>query len=148
MIKPSRFPRNTSSELWTSFHAYRRVFLGIGAVSIFINLLMLVSPLYMMQIYDRVLSSRSQTTLVMITLAAVVLYVVYATLETMRSRTMVRVGILLDERLGPRVFDAIFKASLKMPRGSLHSMQLNSAQPLRDLDTVRQFATGSGFLTW
>jgi ATP-binding cassette subfamily C protein EexD len=113
----------------------------------FINLLMLVSPLYMMQVYDRVLASRNQTTLVMMTVAAVLLYVVYALLETLRSRTMVRVGILLDERMGPRVFNAIFRASLRMPRGSLHSMQLNSAQPLRDLDTVRHFATGSGFMT-
>jgi len=114
----------------------------------FINALMLVSPLYMMQIYDRVLASRNQTTLVMITLAAIILYVVYAGLETLRARTMVRVGILLDERMGPRVFDAIFRVSLRMAKGSLHSMQLNSAQPLRDLDTVRQFATGNGFLTF
>jgi PrtD family type I secretion system ABC transporter len=135
------------SELWASFKAYRSVFLGVAGIGIFINVLMLVSPLYMMQIYDRVLSSRSQTTLVVITLAAIGLYVVYAALEMLRSRTMVRVGILLDESMGPRVFNAIFKASLRMARGSLHSMQLNSAQPLRDLDTVRQFATGAGFLT-
>lgn len=148
MAKPSPLSRQASSELWASFRAYRGVFFGVGLVSVFINLLMLVSPLYMMQIYDRVLASRSQTTLIMITLAAIILYVVYATLETLRSRTMVRVGILLDERMGPRVFDAIFRASLRMPRGSLHSMQLNSAQPLRDLDTVRHFATGTGFLTF
>ena len=136
-----------SSELWASFHAYRAVFIGVAGISMFINLLMLVSPLYMMQVYDRVLASRNQTTLVMLTIAAVLLYVVYASLETLRSRTMVRVGVLLDERMGPRVFNAIFQASLRMPKGSLHSMQLNSAQPLRDLDTVRQFATGSGFMT-
>jgi PrtD family type I secretion system ABC transporter len=148
VTNPKENQRMPPSELWASFHAYRGVFLGVGCVSVFINLLMLVSPLYMMQIYDRVLSSRSQTTLVMITLAAIVLYVVYASLEALRSRAMVRVGILLDERMGPRVFEAIFKVSLRMPKGSLHSMQLNSAQPLRDLDTVRQFATGSGFLTF
>jgi PrtD family type I secretion system ABC transporter len=135
------------SELWATLSAYRGVFLGVAGVSMFINLLMLVSPLYMMQIYDRVLTSRSQSTLVVITVAAVVLYVVYASLETLRSRAMVRIGIRLDERMGPRVFNAIFRVSLRMPKGSLHSMQLNSAQPLRDLDTVRQFATGNGFLT-
>jgi len=138
---------HAASELWDSFRAYRNVFLGVGAISMFINLLMLVSPLYMMQVYDRVLSSRNQTTLVMITIAAILLYVLYASLEALRSRAMVRVGVLLDERMGPRVFNAIFRASLRMPKGSLHSMQLNSAQPLRDLDTVRQFATGSGFMT-
>lgn len=145
---PSERRKAASSELWESFRAYRGVFLGVAGISAFINLLMLVSPLYMMQIYDRVLSSRSETTLVMITLVAIALYVVYASLEALRSRTMVRVGILLDERLGPRVFEAIFKVSLRMARGSLHSMQLNSAQPLRDLDTVRQFATGNGLLTF
>ena len=148
MTQPQRTQRAKPSELWASFRAYRGIFLGVGCVSAFINLLMLVSPLYMMQVYDRVLSSRNQTTLVMITLAAIFLYVVYASLEALRSRTMVRVGILLDERMGPRVFDAIFKVSLRMAKGSLHSMQLNSAQPLRDLDAVRQFATGSGFLTF
>lgn len=139
--------RSEKSELWAGFHAYRGVFIGVALVTVFINLLMLVSPIYMMQVYDRVLSSRSETTLWMITAAAVMLYVVYASLEAMRSRTMVRVGVLLDDRLGPRVFDAVFRVSLSLPKGSLHSMQLNSAQPLRDLDTVRQFATGSGFLT-
>lgn len=139
--------RKERSELWAGFHAYRGVFIGVALVTVFINLLMLVSPIYMMQVYDRVLASRSETTLWMITGVAVLLYVVYASLETLRSRTMVRVGVLLDDRLGPRVFDAVFRVSLSMPRGSLHSMQLNSAQPLRDLDTIRQFATGSGFLT-
>jgi len=139
--------REDKSELWASFHAYRGVFAGVGAISIFTNLLLLVSPLYMMQVYDRVLASRSETTLVMLTLAAVLLYFVYASLEALRSRTMVRVGVLLDDRLGPRVFNAIFRVSLRLPKGSLHSMQLNSAQPLRDLDMVRQFATGSGMLT-
>ena len=94
---PPRPSRPPPSELWAAFRAYRGVFLGVAAVSVFINVLMLVSPLYMMQIYDRVLASRNQTTLVMITLAAIILYVVYASLEALRSRTMVRVGILLDE---------------------------------------------------
>jgi len=143
----ARTGRDSRSELWASFHAYRSVFAGVAIISIFTNLLLLVSPLYMMQVYDRVLASRSETTLLMITIAAVLLYVVYATLEMLRSRTMVRVGILLDDRLGPRIFEAIFRVSLRLPKGSLHSMQLNSAQPLRDLDTVRQFATGSGLLT-
>ena len=139
--------RIEKSELWAGFHAYRGVFIGVAVVTVFINLLMLVSPIYMMQVYDRVLASRSETTLWMITGVAIFLYVVYASLEAMRSRAMVRVGVLLDDRLGPRVFDAVFRVSLSLPKGSLHSMQLNSAQPLRDLDTVRQFATGSGFLT-
>lgn len=138
---------NTKSELWAGFSAYRGAFAGVACVTIFTNLLMLVSPIYMMQVYDRVLASRSETTLLMITIAAVLLYVVYASLEALRSRTMVRVGVLLDDRMGPRVFDAVFRVSLNLPKGSLHSMQLNSAQPLRDLDTVRQFATGNGFLT-
>lgn len=143
-IKSGRDPK---SELWAGFRAYRGVFAGVACLTVFTNLLMLVSPIYMMQVYDRVLASRNETTLVMITIAAILLYLVYAALEALRSRTMVRVGVLLDDLLGPRVFDAVFRVSLNMPRTGLHSMQLNSAQPLRDLDTVRQFATGSGFLT-
>lgn len=139
--------RDTKSELWAGFYAQRGIFAGVACVTVFINFLMLVSPIYMMQVYDRVLASRNETTLLMITGVAVLLYVVYASLEALRSRTMVRVGVRLDDRLGPRVFDSVFRVSLNLPKGSLHSMQLNSAQPLRDLDTVRQFATGSGFLT-
>lgn len=137
----------SASALRASLRGYRKVFVGVGVVSVFINLLMLVSPIYMMQVYDRVLASRNETTLVVITLAAIGLYLVYAGLEALRGRALVRLGVQLDERLGPRVFDTIFRFSLRLPRAGLHSMQMQSAQPLRDLDTVRQFATGNGLLT-
>ncbi len=108
-----------------------------GVFSFFINLLMLTAPLYMLQIYDRVLSSRSDATLVAITVLAAGLLVVMGLFDFVRSRVMVRVGVQLDQRLNARVFSAVFA---RMARG----MGAERAQPLRDLDSVRQFLSGPG----
>ncbi len=115
--------------------------LGATAVfSLFINLLMFVSPLYMLNIYDRVLSSRNETTLLMITIVAGGMLVVYALLEMIRSRVLVRIGIGLDQSIKGRVFSSVFDGFLRNPGGG-------HAQAVRDLDAVREFLTGSGLLT-
>ena len=77
------------------------VFATAIAFSFFINLLLFVSPLYMLQIYDRVITSRSETTLLSLTVLAAILIGVYAALETLRSRLLVRAG-LLDRRQNRR----------------------------------------------
>jgi ATP-binding cassette, subfamily C, bacterial len=107
--------------------------------SFFINLLVFVSPLYMLQVYDRVLASRNETTLVVITLIAAFLLFIYAVLETLRSRILVRAGILFDERIATPIFDAIHRANLRNPGGGHH-------QGLRDIDSVREFLTGAGLI--
>ena len=116
--------------------------LGAAVVfSFFINVLMLASPLYMMQVYDRVLHSRNESTLLMLTLITVGLMVVMAILELVRSRILVRVGAHLDQLLSARLFAAVFERQLRMPRG-------HRAQPLNDLSTLRQFLTGQGLFAF
>jgi len=107
--------------------------------SLFINLLMFTSPMYMMQVYDRVLSSRNEMTLLMITLLVAGLMMVYALLESLRSRILVRIGIRLDQQVKERLFQAVFDGALRNPNGG-HS------QAVRDLDNVREFLTGAGLL--
>lgn len=111
-------------------------FIAVGVFSLVINVLMLVSPLYMLQVYDRVLTSRSFETLIYLTVLAVSLIAFNALLELVRSRILVRVGARLDERLSEPVFHAIFKDnSAQIQGGTL---------PLSDLATVRNFLGGSG----
>jgi PrtD family type I secretion system ABC transporter len=133
-------PKKTS-ELVQALKSFRSAFIGVGVFSFFINVLMLVSPLYMLQIYDRVLSSRNETTLLWLTIIAVALYWVYSLLETMRSRVLVRIGGGVDRQMGPRLFSAVFKAAIHRP-------QLGGGQAVRDLDTVREFLTGQGLLAF
>jgi PrtD family type I secretion system ABC transporter len=129
------------SELAQVLGKSRSAFIGAGIFSFFINMLMLVSPLYMLQIYDRVLASRNETTLWVLTLVAVFLIVVYAALETMRSRVLVRISGQMDSLLNARVFTALFKSAVRGPGGG-------SGQAIRDLDSVRDFLTGQGLFAF
>lgn len=129
------------SELSQVLGKSRSAFIGAGVFSFFINLLMLVSPLYMLQIYDRVLASRNETTLWVLTFVAVALIVVYAVLETLRSRVLVRISGQMDGLLNARVFTALFKQAVRAPGGA-------TAQALRDLDSVRDFLTGQGLFAF
>ncbi len=108
-----------------------------GFFSFFINMLMLTAPLYMLQIYDRVLTSRSDATLIAITVLAGSLLVIMGVLDLVRSRVLVRVGNRIDQQLNARVFAAVFA---RMVRGVRSERSL----ALRDLDSVRQFLTGPG----
>ena len=108
--------------------------------SFFINLLALVSPLYMLQVYDRVLSSRSELTLLFITLLAVFLFVVYALLEALRTQVLVRAGIKYDGEVRNPIFRSVLVATVfKRPGGS---------QMFRDIDEVRGFMTGAGLISF
>ena len=114
----------------------RRSFYVIGFFSFFINMLMLTAPLYMLQIYDRVLSSGSQPTLVALTVLAVGMMLVMGGLEVIRSRILVRIGTRLDQQLSDHVFTATFERSLG-------AAQIDRGQALRDLEAVRQFLTST-----
>lgn len=103
----------------------------IGVTSLFVNLLMLTVPLYMLQLYDRVIASRSQETLVYLTLAAIGALLVLSTLDTLRSRISVRVGTWLEARLGPDF--------LSHSVAGLLQSQRYGVQALRDLSQLRQF---------
>jgi PrtD family type I secretion system ABC transporter len=129
------------SEVAEALGACRTAFMAAAGFSLFINLLLLVPSIYMLQIYDRVLGSRNETTLVVITLICVALIAVYAALESVRSQILVRIGTKLDELMGGRVFRAVFKISVRRPDSG-------SSQSLRDLDTLRQFLTGQGLFAF
>lgn len=111
---------------------------GVAAVSGVTNLLMLTGPLFMLQIYDRVLASRSVPTLVVLAGLAAGLYIFLGLLEVIRSRVLVRVGRRFEEGLGGPAFDAALTLPLRTARAQAAS------QPLRDLDRLRQFMSGPG----
>jgi PrtD family type I secretion system ABC transporter len=124
-------------ELHASFQASRGSFLATGGFSFCINLLMLTVPLYMLQVYDRVLASRSESTLLALTAIAAGMLLVMGVLDAIRGRVLVRIGASVDTRLNDRVFSAVFAAA-RRERGA------SRGQPLRDLDSLRQFLTGPG----
>ncbi len=115
------------------FAVARPALLAVVFFSLCINLLMLVSPLYMLQIYDRVLISRSVDTLLLLSLVAVAALIVLGVLEAIRARVLVRVGARFDQG----VSDSTFAVAMYDGLG---------AQPLRDLATVRSFMTGRSLL--
>jgi ATP-binding cassette, subfamily C, bacterial len=138
MFRSSAKNANVISE---AFRATRPGFLTAMFFSLFINILAFVSPLYMLQIYDRVITSRNAMTLIALTVIAVFLLLVYAALEKIRSAILVRLGILFSNLSRTRLFDAVLKGSLLQP-GRGHT------QALRDLDTIREFLTGSGLISF
>jgi len=118
--------------------ASRSAVFSAALFSMFLNLLMLVPSLYMLQVYDRVLSTGSVPTLVVLTVITVFLFMVFGGLEWVRSRIMIVASTRFDTMLGPAVHDAIFARA--MASAGRHV----SAQPLDDIDRVRQFVTGVG----
>ncbi len=119
----------------------RFFFVYAGLFSLFINLLLLVSPLYIMQLFDRVLGSRSGATLLMLTLAAFGALAVLAVLEALRARLLVRAGLALDEIVSRPVLAELLRSAVS-PKGS--------AQPyaMRDLATLRAFLSGRGIFAF
>ena len=109
--------------------------------SLFINVLALVSPLYMLQIYDRVLSSRNVTTLLFLTLIAIFLFIVYGLLEGLRTQVLVRGGIRFEKSLRAKIFATVLSGALGSRAGA-------EVQAFRDADTVRDFLTGSGLIAF
>lgn len=130
----------TPTELREAFKACRGGFFWVAGFSLFINMLMFVGPLYMLQVYDRVLTSRSEVTLVMLTVLAIGLLMVYGLLESIRSRILVRLGLRLDRLLNPQLLDRSFRI--------LNLAQSGQSQALKDLSTIREFLTGPGLLAF
>ena len=108
--------------------------------SFFINILMFVAPLHMLQMYDRVLISRSEITLIALTGLALGMLVVYGFLEGIRSRILVRVSLRFDELVSNRLFNMIFETQILQPR-------LMGTQALRDEDTIRDFIGGGAIIS-
>lgn len=132
---------DTRSELKGVIWSMRRIFIGAAAFSCVVNILMLTPSLYMMQVYDRVLTSQNDMTLLMITLLTLGIFTLLGGLEWVRGQLLVRSSAQLDRTLGDRVFTAAFDARL---RGS----GVNPAQALADLANLRQFLAGSGIIAF
>ncbi|MEO1896932.1 MAG: type I secretion system permease/ATPase [Cycloclasticus sp.] len=130
------------SDLQEALALCKKSFMTAGFFSLFINFLMLVPAIYMLQLYDRVLSSSSESTLLMLTLVLVVLFVTMGLLEWVRSQILVRVSARLEILLNERVYAATFKRALYSG-----GAQANS-QPLDDLTGLRQFLTGNGLFAF
>lgn len=126
-------------ELRASIRAGGGALATVVGVSALINLLMLTAPVFMLQVYDRVLPSRSLATLVGLAGIALVLFVVQSLLEILRARILSRFGRLVEERLGPRIFRTLLVRGAQMPRSE------EGPQALRDLDTVRGFLSSMAF---
>ena len=137
LFQPRQSPQG---ELRFTLQKLRGAFVTVAIFSGFLNLLMLAPSLYMLQVYDRVLTSRNETTLVFLTLLVVGVFVFMGTLEAIRTWILVRVGARLDAELNARVFNATFERSLMQP-GS------NATQPMHDLSSLRQTLTGPALLT-
>ena len=130
------------NSLHTALKACRESFLSVGFFSFFINALMLVPTFYMLQVYGRVITSGSLTTLSMLTLIMTGLVITLGCLEWTRSRIMVRVSNRLDMLLSRQVYKASFKRALES--GGMDA----SAQPLNDLTGLRQFLSGNGLFAF
>src|SRR5579871_5504183 len=126
------------SELGEALRACRNALIGVGVMSCMINLLYLTGSLFMLEVYDRVLPSRSVPTLIGLIILAGFLYMAQGLLDLIRGRILGRVGTSLDEALNARVFDIVVRLPLTAGgRGE-------GLQPLRDLDNVRGFLGGMG----
>jgi ATP-binding cassette subfamily C protein len=126
------------SELGDALRACRGAFIGVGLMSCIINLLYLTGSIFMLEVYDRVLPSRSVPTLVGLIVLAIGLYMAQGILDLIRGRILGRVGTSLDEALNARVFDTIVRLPLTVGGRN------EGLQPLRDLDNVRSFLGGMG----
>src|SRR5476651_2728446 len=135
---PGLRPGASHSEVSAALAACRGAFIGVGIMSAMVNILYLTGSFFMLEIYDRVLPSRSIPTLVGIIVLAATLYIAQGVLDMIRSRILVRIGANLDESLSPRVFETIARLPLKVGQRN------DGLQPLRDLDSIRTFLSGLG----
>ena len=138
MKTPAFFQR---SELTATLWTFRNEFLMVGVFSMLANVLMLTPTLYMLQVYDRVMSSQSELTLLVMSLLTLALFAVMAFAEWLRSRVLVHAGVRLDERLGTQVFNASFESYL-------NQTGTPPARSFGDLLQVRQFLTGNGIFAF
>ncbi len=127
------------AEVWLTVKRGRAAFLGVVAASFIVNILMLAGPIFMLQVYDRVLPSRSISTLVGLLLIVAMLFVMQSIVDAIRSRLLTRVAQAFDESIRGRVFQAVQRNALTQP--SSDGLQL-----VRDLDTLRGFMAGAGII--
>jgi len=126
------------SELAEALSACRRALIALGLAGALVNILYLTGSLYMLEVYDRVLPSRSIATLIGLSVLVLTLYGFQALLDVVRARILIRVARSLGQSLSARTYESIARLALHNPR------QGDGLQPIRDLDQVRAFLSGSG----
>ncbi|KDN98219.2 type I secretion system permease/ATPase [Pseudomonas donghuensis] len=131
----NRPTHKAGAPLWAALADHKSTLLSVGCFTALINLLMLVPSIYMLQVYDRVLSSQNETTLWMLTLMVVGFFVFIGALEAIRSFIVIRVGNQLEQGFNLNVYRAAFERNLRRGDGQ-------AGQSLNDLTQVRQFVTG------
>nr|WP_321483045.1 type I secretion system permease/ATPase [uncultured Cohaesibacter sp.] len=130
--------QNRRSKTVVFFHQTGHIWAGVGGISVIINILMLTGPLFMLQVYDRVLSSGSVPTLVVLGALAFSLYCFYGLLDMLRSRILLRTGQYVEARIS----ETVFEISTSVP--ILIGPKAINLHPVRDLDIIRQFLSGPG----
>src|SRR5262245_5859456 len=127
----------TQSPIAVARRQSRPALLAAMTLGIFANLAALAMPLYSIQVYDRVLTSRNLTTLVMVTLITGFAVAVYAGLDCLRAAIFNRVGIGIDRTLTEPAFDAVLRARLAKPT-------TDAARAFRDVASIREFIASGG----
>jgi len=138
MINRPKLPKN---EIFQILQDFKSTFRTVGVFSAIINLLMLAPSIYMLQVYDRILTSQNEMTLLWITVLTLGAYAFMSILEFVRSFVVIRLGAQLDMRINKRVYTAAFEQNLKQGGG-------NAGQALSDLTQIRQFLTGNGLFAF
>ncbi len=130
------------SDLEEALKLCKGAFLSAAGFSLLINFLMITPSIYMLQVYDRVVATGNKSTLLMLTLIVIVLFITMASLEWVRSQILVKVSTRLEMLLNQRLFQIAFKQSL------YSGGQRATTQPLDDLTGLRQFLTGNGLFAF
>jgi ATP-binding cassette subfamily C protein len=126
------------SEVRTAAGVLRPIVMTLVAVSGVVNVLALTGSFYMLQVYDRILTSHSVPTLVALSLLAAILFVFQGGLEVLRGQVLVRVASRMDRTLTPLAHRAVMRVR------SLVGVQANATQPIRDVDAIRGYLSGQG----
>ncbi len=137
-MKQASRNREESTEVQDALKSCLPSFTNVAIFSAVVNILALTGSIYMLQVYDRVLSSRSIPTLVGLSLITLAAYALSGGLDMLRGKMLARIGARFDEILAPRVFDLVATMPLKGAKAS------ESMQPVRDVDTIRGFLSGLG----
>ncbi len=135
-LRPGHRPPR--SDLAAALVACRGAFIGTAAISGMSNVLMLTGAMFMLEVYDRVLPSRSMATLLGLVVLVAGLYVALGILDALRGRILARIGGALDETLSGRVYDTLVRLPLRIGSRS------EGNQPLRDLDAIRSYFSSLG----
>ncbi|MEZ0169281.1 type I secretion system permease/ATPase [Microvirga sp. TS319] len=137
-MKQTSRNREESTEVQDALKSCLPSFTNVAIFSAVVNILALTGSIYMLQVYDRVLSSRSIPTLIGLSLITLAAFALSGGLDMLRGRMLARIGARFDEILAPRVFDLVATMPLKGAKAS------ESMQPIRDVDTIRGFLSSLG----